>query len=67
MAEAVRMNHANIGDIYLFVNDTMGVEEECVVTEVHPLSMRLMTKTSGLMLDAWKGINEKQFIPIVNV
>lgn len=60
------MADTRVGDVYLFVNDTLGIEEECIVTEVHPLTLSLMT-ACGFVLQAIKGFNEKQFIPIRQV
>ena len=57
------MADSKIGDRYVFINNTMGIEEECTVIEVHPLSMRFIT-ACGIILTAIYGFNEQQFIPI---
>ncbi len=57
------MADSKVGDRYVFVNNTMGIEEECTVIEVHPLSMCFIT-ACGIILKAIYGFNEQQFIPI---
>lgn len=56
----------SIGDMFLFENNTMGIEEECIVTAVHPWHLELITK-DGIVLNALQGFNEQQFIPIIEL
>ncbi len=66
MTDLREKQNAAVGDRYIFTNNALGIEEECIVTDVHPLSMNLIT-ACGIMLKAVKGYNEQQFIPIRQV
>lgn len=62
----IRKEAPKVGDIYLYSDDELGVEEECIVTEVHPL-YAVMETICGCVLKSVLGINDSKFIRVVDV
>ena len=57
---------SRIGDMYIYEDEELNVEQECMVVEVAPMHLILVT-SDNIWLKAVKGINSDKFIPIRDI